>query len=77
MTDKTQSAHLVKKLVSIGISNIAYLRHLFPEAAFADRSLEDMSLKVLRQKSGCPEAEKMVTWLQGLFEAIDLHAVSP
>lgn len=34
------SAHFVKKLLSVGVSNICYLRHLFPEEAFADKSLE-------------------------------------
>jgi len=35
-----QSALFVKKLLAVAVSNIAYLRAIFPENAFGDRSLE-------------------------------------
>jgi len=35
-----QSALFVKKLLAVAVSNIAYLRAIFPEHAFGDRSLE-------------------------------------
>ena len=35
-----QSALFVKKLLAVAVSNIAYLRTIFPEHAFGDRSLE-------------------------------------
>lgn len=37
---ETKSSLFVKKLLAIAVSNIAYLRAIFPEHAFGDRSLE-------------------------------------
>ena len=37
---EVQSALFVKKLLAVAVSNIAYLRAIFPENAFRDRSLE-------------------------------------
>ncbi|KAL3842591.1 hypothetical protein ACJMK2_020585 [Sinanodonta woodiana] len=38
---ETQSALFVKKLIAVAISNIAYLRAIFPEHSFGDRCLEE------------------------------------
>lgn len=35
-----QSTLFVKKLLAVAVSNITYLRAMFPEQAFGDRSLE-------------------------------------
>lgn len=37
---ETKSALFVKKLLAISVSNITYLRAIFPEHAFGDRALE-------------------------------------
>ncbi|KAL5502281.1 hypothetical protein EMCRGX_G009027 [Ephydatia muelleri] len=56
-----QSALFVKKLLAVGISNITYLRTIFPEHAFGDRCLEDLNLKILRDDST----------VKGCFDALD------
>lgn len=38
-----QSTLFVKKLLAVAVSNIAYLRAIFPEHAFGDRCLEGKS----------------------------------
>ena len=38
--DKSASKHFVKRMLAIGISNIIYLRNIFPESAFADRKID-------------------------------------
>ena len=37
---QTQSALFIKKLLAVAVSNIMYLRTIFPEHAFGDRCLE-------------------------------------
>ena len=44
------------------ISNITYLRTIFPEHAFGNRCLEDLSLKILRDDSACPGACQVIKW---------------
>lgn len=66
-----QSALFVKKLLAVAISNITYLRTIFPEHAFGDRCLEDLSLKILRDDSACPGACQVIQWVKGCFDALD------
>ncbi|ELT87711.1 hypothetical protein CAPTEDRAFT_126018, partial [Capitella teleta] len=74
--NQTQSALFVKKLLAVAVSNIAYIRAIFPEHAFGDRSLEDLSLKILRADSTCGGATTVVKWMKGCFDAIDKKYVS-
>ena len=40
VSQRTESALFTKKLLAVAVSNLAYLRGLFPESAFGDRMLE-------------------------------------
>ncbi|XP_033751902.1 HORMA domain-containing protein 1-like [Pecten maximus] len=66
-----QSALFVKKLLAVAISNIAYLRAIFPEHAFGDRCLEGLNLKIMRDDSACPGASQVIKWVKGCFDAVD------
>lgn len=66
-----KSALFVKKLLAVAISNITYLRNIFPENAFGDKCLEDLSLKILRDESSCPGACQVIKWVKGCFDALD------
>ncbi|XP_071505019.1 uncharacterized protein [Diadema antillarum] len=66
-----QSAIFVKKLLAVAVSTITYLRTIFPEHAFGDRSLEDLNLKVLKDDSACPGACQVIKWMKGCFDALD------
>ncbi|XP_064602298.1 uncharacterized protein LOC135468143 [Liolophura sinensis] len=66
-----QSALFVKKLLAVAISNITYLRAIFPEHAFGDRCLEDLNLKILRDDTSCPGACQVIKWVKGCFDALD------
>ncbi|CAG2226903.1 HOP1 [Mytilus edulis] len=66
-----QSTLFVKKLVAVAVSNIAYLRAIFPEHSFGDRCLEDLNLKILRDDSSCPGACQVIKWVKGCFDAIE------
>ena len=65
---------LVRNILRIGISAIAYLRHLFPEDCFADQSLAGMNLKLLM--STTEESRLLVSWLEdGVFQALEMKYV--
>jgi meiosis-specific protein HOP1 len=67
----------VKKLIVIAISNIAYLRALFPEDSFVDRQFEGFKIKILRPDTTSSLDSKILSeWLRGAFEAIDLRYVT-
>ncbi|XP_074660592.1 uncharacterized protein LOC141913053, partial [Tubulanus polymorphus] len=66
-----QSALFVKKLLAVAVSNITYLRAIFPEHAFGDRCLEDLTLKILRDDSLCPGACQVIRWVKGCFDALE------
>ncbi|XP_060584894.1 HORMA domain-containing protein 1-like isoform X2 [Ruditapes philippinarum] len=68
---EVQSALFVKKLLAVAVSNIAYLRAIFPEHAFGDRSLEGLSLKILKDDVSCPGASQVIKWVKGCFDAFD------
>jgi len=69
----TKSLAFLKQLLSIAVSNVAYLRALMPETAFRDRYLGDMHLKIIGSgKEGHPLARQIVRHMQACFEAIDL-----
>ncbi|KAI0213467.1 hypothetical protein LSAT2_001501 [Lamellibrachia satsuma] len=68
---ETKSALFVKKLLAISVSNITYLRAIFPEHAFGDRALEDLNLKILKDDSSCPGACQVIKWVKGCFDALD------
>ncbi|XP_064634240.1 HORMA domain-containing protein 1-like [Lineus longissimus] len=68
---ETQSCLFVKKLLAVAVSNVTYLRAIFPEHAFGDRCLEDLNLKILRDDSTCPGACQVIKWVKGCFDALD------
>ena len=87
--DTTQkSVTFVKKLLSVSLSNITYIRYIliltylprklfflrsmFSEDAYAKKSLGGMPIQILREKSGNEEAKMLSKWLLGAFEAIEL-----
>ena len=68
---EVKSCIFVKKLMAVAISNITYLRSIFPEKAFSNRSLDGLPLKILKEVSDCEAATSLVSWLRGAFEAIE------
>ena len=65
---------LVRNILRIGISSIAYLRHLFPEDCFQDHILAGMNMKILT--STTEESRLLVSWLEcGVFEALEKQYV--
>lgn len=68
---EVQSAQFVKKLLAVGVSNLMYLRAIFPEGAFTERELDGLRLKVLRDNATCPNAGRLTAWVKACFDAID------
>ena len=68
---ENKSCIFVKKLLTVSISNITYLRSMFPEDAYANRSLNGLPLKILMEKNKVKEAATLASWLVGAFDALE------
>jgi len=71
LTTEQGSLMFVKRLMTVAISNITYIRGMFPEDAYANRSLNKLSLKILKEKTDHENAGILAGWLLGAFEAIE------
>ena len=67
----TKSLAFTKKLLAVSVSNITYLRSMFPEEAYADRSMDGIPLKILKENNIIQEAGTLAGWLVGVFEALE------
>jgi len=68
---EAQSSLLMKKLISVAVSNISYSRQLFPEDSFAKKSLDKLPLKILKEQNTNKEAKQLANYLIAVFDAID------
>ena len=66
-----QSVTFVKKLLAVSLSNIAWLRSMFPEDVYAEKRLGGLKIKTLREKTDHEEAQTLSKWLIGAFDAIE------
>ena len=71
METDTKSCVFVKKLLTVSISNITYLRSMFPEEAYSNRSMDGLPLKILMEKNKCKAAATLASWLVGAFDALE------
>ena len=67
----THSFTLVKKLIVTSLSQITYVRNVFDEDAYANKTMDGVKLKILREKSGHEEAQLLSSWIIGAMDAIE------
>ncbi|XP_063234602.1 uncharacterized protein LOC134537758 isoform X2 [Bacillus rossius redtenbacheri] len=63
------SVLFMQKIVSISMSNIAYVRRLCNDDSFNEREIHGVNIKILRDDI-CENGYKIVTWLKGAFDAL-------
>ena len=68
---RTKSCLFVKKLLTVSVSNITYLRSMFPEEAYANKSMDGLPLKILKENNKVKEAATLASWLVGAFDPIE------
>ena len=61
----------MKKLVAATISNISYLRCMFPESAYAKKTLDKVPLRILMKNNSDEKAAVLAGWLMGAFDALE------
>ena len=79
ITSPRDSSNYVKKLIVTAISNIAYLRALFPENMFIDKTFEGLNVKIIRPSSQTfvnKDTDILSEWLGGAFDALDKRYVN-
>lgn len=69
-TEQT-SLNYMKRLTAVAISNILYLRSVFPEDCYGHRKLENLKLRILTDKCIDERAKKLVQWVKGCFDAME------
>ena len=70
METETKSCVFVKRLLTVSISNITYLRSMFPGEAYSNSSMDGLPLKILMDKNKCKAAATLASWLVGAFNAL-------
>lgn len=68
---EVRSLAFMKKLVAIAISNITYLRTIFPESAYGNRQIGDVKLKILSEESGNEGVHQLIEWIRGCFDPLE------
>lgn len=63
-----ESLIYTKRLIVVAISNIVYLRSVFPEEVFATKEFENLKIKIIKSKD--KDSHTLVNWLKGAFDAI-------
>ncbi|KAG2375185.1 hypothetical protein C9374_010189 [Naegleria lovaniensis] len=64
-----ESLTLMRNLMRTAISSVCYLRNIFPEDCFQDKSLSGINIKSLQPAND--EARTLIDWLEkGVFEAL-------
>ena len=65
-----------KKLIVYAMSNIFYLRGIFPEEMFLDRYMENINIKILNGKDiSIKEMQILDDWIKTAFEGLDKRHV--
>ena len=65
-----ESLTFTKKLMSATISNILFVRNIFGDDDFAEKSLDGVPLRILKEKSSDPRARSFATFLLEAFDAL-------
>eukprot|EP01059_Diplonema_ambulator_P014980 TRINITY_DN26025_c0_g1_i1.p1 TRINITY_DN26025_c0_g1~~TRINITY_DN26025_c0_g1_i1.p1 ORF type:complete len:212 (+),score=56.95 TRINITY_DN26025_c0_g1_i1:48-638(+) len=64
-----ESLIAVRNMMRMAVSTIAYLRNIFPDESFTDKTLSGVNLKSL--VPNCKEVRMVIDWLEkGVFDAL-------
>ncbi|XP_077577248.1 HORMA domain-containing protein 1 [Stigmatopora nigra] len=72
IVSEQQSLTYIKLLLATGVSAIMYLRGFFPAKAYRSSYVQDQKVMILRAEHSCPPACRLVEWLRGCFDAIQM-----
>ncbi|BBN17084.1 meiosis-specific protein [Marchantia polymorpha subsp. ruderalis] len=69
--NETESMQLTRNLIRIAISEISYIRGLFPEKYFVDRHLPALDMKVKKLMPLDAESRRLIDWMEkGVYDAL-------
>ncbi|CAL4110042.1 unnamed protein product, partial [Meganyctiphanes norvegica] len=66
-----ESLTFVKKLLTIGLSSITYLRNVLPEVAYISKNMEGLQLKILNEHTDCVPGKLLVNYINSCFDALE------
>ena len=66
-----QSLKFVQKLLALGVSNVVFLRNVFPEEAFASgKALGKIPIRILKAKNPIKEAGLLANYILSAMDAL-------
>lgn len=68
LATEQKSFAYIKRILAIAVSNIAYIRGLFPDTSFTDRFLEDMRVRILKNND---DTKQLIDWMAGVYDGIE------
>ncbi|KAI0988757.1 hypothetical protein GJ496_003339 [Pomphorhynchus laevis] len=69
VSDQISSKKFVKRLFTIALSTVVYVRKVLDESSFDDRNVSGLALKIIRPH--CEMSSLLLTWLRGCFDSIE------
>lgn len=70
-TTLTGSTHFIKKLMAVSLSALTYLRGIFPEKAYREKTFCGIKLKLLTEDSGIYSVNRFIDSIRSVYDAVD------
>lgn len=67
MTKEKSFLH-TKRILAIAVSSIAYIRQLFPDDSFSERTIDGMKVKILKNDEN---TKMLIEWMAGVYDAVE------
>ncbi|XP_077973023.1 uncharacterized protein LOC144428142 [Styela clava] len=67
MTKEKSYLH-TKRILAIAVSSIAYIRQLFPDECFSERTVDGMKVHILKNDG---KTKMLIEWMAGVYDAVE------
>ncbi|GFU50024.1 HORMA domain-containing protein 1 [Nephila pilipes] len=65
------SCLFIKKLIAVSLSSITYIRGIFPDEAYGERTLGGLRLKLLTEDCGIKSVSKFIDSIRSCYDAVE------
>ncbi|GBL89765.1 HORMA domain-containing protein 1 [Araneus ventricosus] len=65
------SCMFIKKLIAVSLSSITYIRGIFPEKAYGERTLGGLRVKLLTEDCGIKAVTKFIDAIRSCYDAVE------
>ncbi|KAF8786739.1 HORMA domain-containing protein 2 [Argiope bruennichi] len=65
------SCLFIKKLIAVSLSSITYIRGIFPETVYGERTLGGLRIKLLTEDCGNKAVMKFINTIRSCYDAVE------